>query len=354
MDPRLDALVGLCAELCSPACAGRAPGSPEGRAARAVVVRALAQAGADPAAPGGGWEQQVPGSGGANVVARVRGRGGGRSVLLGAHYDHLGRLGERDAFFGADDNAAAVAILVETARVLALAPAAGDVWICAFDSEEPPYFLTPAMGSERFAREPPLPLGELALMVALDLVGHALGGPELPTAVRDTLFVFGAEQASGLGALVDALSAPAGLWPRRAGLEVLPPLSDHQPFRDRGVPNLFVTGGRWRHYHQPTDTPDRLDYPRMAATVRWLEQLLRAVAAAGPPLRFRPAARDPESTVRTMAALCEQATPPWPPALAERVARLAPQARAAGERGLAPAGFLELRMLLAEIEGRLA
>src|SRR5262245_60124871 len=103
--------------LCSPRCAGRKPGTPEGAAAREEVVRALRAAGLDP------FEQEVRRCRGANVLAHVPGDVD-RWVLVGAHFDHLGRSG-RDVFWGADDNAAAVAILVEVARDLAARRPAG-------------------------------------------------------------------------------------------------------------------------------------------------------------------------------------------------------------------------------------
>jgi Zn-dependent M28 family amino/carboxypeptidase len=96
--------------LCSPECAGRRPGTKEGAAARAVVVSALRDAGLDP------YEQRVDGCGGANVLAKIRGDVD-RYVVVGAHFDHLGKIG-KDVYWGADDNAAAVAVLVEVARAI--------------------------------------------------------------------------------------------------------------------------------------------------------------------------------------------------------------------------------------------
>src|SRR5262249_34984931 len=156
---------------------------------------------------------------------------------------------------------------------------------------------SPAMGSEQLAAAPPLALAEIDLMIALDLVGHALGWPSLPATVRDTLFVFGAEKSAGTSALVDATPVPAGLVPRRAGSRLLPPLSDYEPFARRGVPFLFLTCGRWRHYHQPTDTPERLDYDKMVATATWLEALVRAAAGRPDPVCFLKGGEDDASTL---------------------------------------------------------
>ncbi|HEY8429452.1 MAG TPA: M28 family peptidase, partial [Sandaracinaceae bacterium] len=127
--------------LCSEECAGRAPGTPGGVRARELVRDALRDAGLDPD------EQPVPGCNGANVLATIPGEID-RWILVAAHYDHLGVQGGR-VYAGADDNAAAVAILVEAARALAARrPRGRGVIVAAFDAEEPPYFMTEAMGSE--------------------------------------------------------------------------------------------------------------------------------------------------------------------------------------------------------------
>lgn len=78
----------LVEELCSEECAGRAPGTPQGAAARAVVVRALRGSGLDP------FEQPVPGCRGANVLAKIEGETD-RYVVVGAHFDHLGKHGKK-------------------------------------------------------------------------------------------------------------------------------------------------------------------------------------------------------------------------------------------------------------------
>ena len=107
-------------------------------------------------------------------------------MLVGAHYDHLGKHGS-DTFYGADDNAAAVAILVEVGRALATRPPEGrSVLLAAFDCEEPPHFCSEAMGSAHFVAHPTIPLQEIDLMVCMDLVGHAVGSERAPAEVRQT------------------------------------------------------------------------------------------------------------------------------------------------------------------------
>ncbi len=344
MDSAEERLRALVEALCSRETAGRATGTAEGRAARAVIARAFGEIGV-------GTVEQAVADGGANLYGRVG--AGERAILVGAHYDHLGRAGG-ETWWGADDNAAAVAIVAEVARGLAASPPPGRaVWLVAFDAEEPPAFLTDGMGSETFAREPPLPLDRVDLMVALDLCGHAVGGPDTPAAVRDSLFLFGAERSDGSAALAEATTVD-GLRVRRAGINLLPPLSDYHAFERRGVPFLFATGGRWRHYHEPTDTPDRLDYRRIAATARWLERLVRAAAARPSPVRYLPDGRDDAATVATLRALLAALPGPDARALLRRADALADALAAAPAPRLTMPQFGELRTLLAVVESLLA
>ncbi|CAN5721134.1 hypothetical protein BH11MYX4_BH11MYX4_53440 [soil metagenome] len=287
----------LVEELCSRECAGRAPGTEGGLRARQLVRDALRGAGTDPV------EQAIGRSRGANLIATLPGDTD-RWVLVAAHYDHLGANG-RTFFPGADDNAAAIGILVEVARGLAAKRADGrGVILAAFDAEEPPYFMTGQMGSSYFtehAKELGAPLDTIDLMVCMDLVGHALGPEGLPAEVRGSLFALGAERSGGTSAMVDDLAhAEEGVFIRRVDAEVIPPLSDYQAFWQREVPFLFLTGGRSQRYHTPQDTPEHLDWTKMSATARWLESLVRR-ACARPEDRvvFDGAARDDASTLRT-------------------------------------------------------
>ncbi|HEX8699005.1 MAG TPA: M28 family peptidase [Myxococcaceae bacterium] len=335
--------------LCSDQCAGRAPGSAGGRAARSLVVDAFREAGFEPV------EQPVPGCSGANVLASLPGQQD-RWILVAAHYDHLGRHGGH-TFHGADDNAAAVAILLEVARALRRSPPTGrGVLFAAFDGEEPPHFLSESMGSEHFARHPTVPLDSIDLMVCMDLVGHTVGSPAAPEEVGQSVFALGAERSEGTGALVDRLArSERGAIIRRLDAETIPPLSDYWGFWRRNVPFLFLTNGRWRHYHTPEDTPDKLDYPKIDATARWLERFTReACARPEPKVRFLADARDDASTLRSIIELTRAL---------ERLTPMATMARTAAENllgrcdkagRLAEAERPALQQLVGRIENSLA
>src|SRR5262245_26701734 len=290
--------------LCSDECAGRAPGTPGGLAARRIVMDAFREAGLSPR------EQEI--AVGANVLATVPGTTD-RWVMVAAHYDHLGKHG-RDVYRGADDNAAAVAILVEVARALAAAKLQRGVIFAAFDAEEPPHFLENTMGSQEWVRRPTVPLDRLDLMVCMDLVGHALGPPGTPEDVRGTLFALGAERSAGTAAHVDALAnAVPGVIVRRADAEIIPPLSDYEPFWRKQIPFLFLSCAHGRYYHTPQDTPAWLDWPKIEATARWLERFVRETCARPEPrISWIPGARDDASSLRTLIEIGRSLAPVLP------------------------------------------
>lgn len=259
-------------QLCSPLCAGRRPGTAGGLAARRHVADAFRAAGLDP------YEQAVPGCNGANVIAKIRGDLD-RYVLVGAHYDHVGTIG-KDIYHGADDNAAAVAVLVEVGRALAREQRGRGVLIVAFDGEEPPYFLSGGMGSQHFVKHNREPID---FMVCMDLVGHRFGPSLVPDEVGQSLFALGSERSSGTHALVESMKrAEPGVIVRSADAEIIPPLSDYEPFWRARIPFLFLSAGRSRVYHTPEDTPDKLDWGKIEATARWLTRFVRQARTRDP------------------------------------------------------------------------
>lgn len=223
-----------------------------------------------------------------NVLARQQGtRPELGTIVIGAHYDAYG------PFPGADDNASGVAALLELARGLRNRPAPRHPRLFAFFStEEPPIFGTPWMGSAVLARSL-VDTGETVdLMIALDSLGYfseAKGSQLFPHPVMRTLYP---NRGSFIAVVGDLGSGP---WIERVkrgmvavdAIEVhslraptwLAPVdqSDHRSFRDLGLPGVLVTDTAYMrnpHYHSATDTPDRLDYERLAAVVLALHGVL--------------------------------------------------------------------------------
>ena len=191
-------------------------------------------------------------------------------ILIGAHYDSV-----IDAPC-ADDNGAAVAISLAVANQISKQGGLErDLVIAIFDAEEPPYFQTPFMGSNRFYEDQ---IDERGIHFAIisDLVGHDVTIPSdltkgIPAAnlftaqLAPLTFMTGAESHPALPDLLSGIKPPEGMKMLATLNKYVGDMSDHGIFRENNVPYVFLSCGRWEHYHRPTDTPDRLNYSKMAA-----------------------------------------------------------------------------------------
>lgn len=214
-------------------------------------------------------------------------------LLVGAHYDSV-----IDAPC-ADDNAAAVAIALASSAICA-GSLERDLVLAIFDAEEPPYFLTECMGSQRFYHDQRDARGFHSAII-MDLVGHDVSltgqtlshlpgiGPllgrlpgfkqkdiSLPL-LHPLVFVTGAESHPRLAKVLDCVGPMDGLKIVATLNRYIGDMSDHGVFRENGVPYLFLSCGRWEHYHSPTDTPDRLNYRKMVSITRQVAALLAEI-----------------------------------------------------------------------------
>jgi Zn-dependent M28 family amino/carboxypeptidase len=216
----------------------------------------------------------------ANLVAELPGgRRANEIIILGAHYDTVWCTP------GADDNASAVAVLIEVARLLRALKPERTVRFVAFPCEEPPHFHTGEMGSQVYARECRVK-GELVRgMLCLEMVGYyttAAGTQQIPPGIPRMFHRFLPKRGDFLAA-VGNLRSWRLVWKFRRGFKravrfpllslALPEsiqeirLSDNSSFWDQGYPALMLTDTsflRNPHYHLETDTPATLDYERMA------------------------------------------------------------------------------------------
>ena len=187
------------------------------------------------------------------------------TVVVGAHYDHLGLGGEGSLspgdygqiHNGADDNASGTAALIEVARELASSdPLPYNVLFLAFSGEERGLW-----GSAHYVQEPTIALNRVQAMLNMDMVGRLGDG-------RLTIFGVGtAEEWSDLLAEVVAhqadpmpyVTAPDGYGP-----------SDHSSFYGEGIPVLHFFTNTHEDYHRPTDDWEHIDasgLERVAALV---------------------------------------------------------------------------------------
>ncbi|GAA5511047.1 M28 family metallopeptidase [Novipirellula caenicola] len=199
-------------------------------------------------------------------------------VLLGAHYDTV------FCTPGADDNASAVAVMLEVSRLLREYRGRRTARYVAFACEEPPYFMI-AMGSQHHARQSRSRGDKIVGMLCLEMVGYyslTPGSQSIPPGIPKWMHRFFPKRGNFLAAVGNMASWKL-CWQFRRGFKrgtrrmplfsiCLPEkiqeirLSDNSSFWDKDYPALMLTDTsflRNPNYHQSTDTPETLDYPRM-------------------------------------------------------------------------------------------
>lgn len=223
-----------------------------------------------------------------NVIARF-GVGKGNKVVVGAHYDAC------DALPGADDNASGVAALIELAGLLGSTPPNHEVELVAYVLEEPPFFATPSMGSAVHAKRLAAQHDKIRGVIVLEMVGYFRddwGSQSYPNLLLHLMY------PSRGNFITVASRFDQGAWlktvkTRMQGTTALPvysiraptivpgiDFSDHANYWEYGYPALMVTDTafyRNKAYHSASDTPDRLDYQRLAQVVVAVFEAMKAL-----------------------------------------------------------------------------
>ncbi len=268
-------------------------GSAGADSAASYLARRFSQVGLQPAA--GGWFQAFTvgrdapaarntGTGalvGRNVVGILPGHDPvlrNQTVILGAHYDHLGRGGfgslDPDStgiiHNGADDNASGAAALIQVAARLAASPPARTVVFIAFSGEE-----LGLLGSSYYVKQPIYPLAGTLAMVNLDMVGRLRNG---------RLIVYGARSAKEFPALLDSLNWYAGFDLKAQGDGYGP--SDHSSFYAAKKPVLHLFTDLHEDYHRTTDDWQKVNYDGLKRVADFSLGLVTALANRTRPLAF--------------------------------------------------------------------
>ncbi|MBI1958107.1 MAG: M28 family peptidase [Candidatus Rokubacteria bacterium] len=214
-------------------------------------------------------------------------------ILVGAHYDTV--IGSP----GANDNASGVTALLEMSRCLTDEEPERTIRFVAFVNEEPPFFSTPQMGSDVYARAARSRGDDIRLMMSLETIGYyrdepgsqhypPLFGLFYPDRGNFIAFIANLRSRYLLRQVVQAFRAHSdfpveGL----ATVRLIPGVawSDHLSFWRQGYRALMVTDTafyRYPHYHMAQDTPDKLTYDALARVTAGLSRTVAALAA-GPP-----------------------------------------------------------------------
>lgn len=204
----------------------------------------------------------------------------GPVMVIGAHYD------SHSDTPGADDNASGVAGLLELAQLLKMNPPNHAVELVAYTLEEPPFFRTNNMGSAVHARALSDSKRSVSVMLSLEMIGYFDDGAnsqDYPVGFLKALYPDEGNFIAVIGRFADS-SETRRVKALMSGATDLPvysinapswiqgvDFSDHRNYWAQGINAVMITDTaffRNIHYHQLSDTAEKLDYPRMAKVVQ--------------------------------------------------------------------------------------
>ena len=216
-----------------------------------------------------------------NVAAIVRGTDPvlrDEYLVLGAHFDHLGRssFGTLDPDSpnairnGADDNASGTATVIELARLLRRNPPKRSVIFVTFSGEE-----LGLLGSQYFVDHLPVPLDKVRAMLNFDMVGRMRD---------DRVIAYGAATATEMNDIIARANAVAPLKVTATGDGF--GASDHSSFYAKNLPVLHFFTNVHDDYHRASDDADKINAVGIARVVSLAERITRDIADRATPLTF--------------------------------------------------------------------
>jgi hypothetical protein len=207
-------------------------------------------------------------------------------VIIGAHYDTV--FGAA----GANDNSSGVAAILSLAKVFFDKKPQKTLRFVAFVNEEPPFFWTEQMGSFVYAKRSRQRNENIIAMLSLETIGYYCdrpGSQKYPLGLLNTIYPITGNFISFVGNLNSGKLVRKAIASFRTHAQfpsegaILPNLvngagwSDHWSFWQQNYPAIMVTDTapfRYPYYHTPEDTPDKINYDRLARVVAGLEKVI--------------------------------------------------------------------------------
>jgi hypothetical protein len=220
-----------------------------------------------------------------NVIGVLEGSGplAKETIVVGAHYDHLGYGGpsslakskKSEIHHGADDNASGTTAMMELARRMAgIKNRQGRrIVFMAFSGEELGLF-----GSAYYCKNPVFPLADTAAMLNLDMVGRLTKDKD---SKMDILLTQGHGSAEPFKKLIDDQAVKHNFKLKSQASGQGP--SDHSSFYSVKVPCLFLWTNTHPDYHRPSDTADKINLEGMRRIVEMSEEILHTFATMPKP-----------------------------------------------------------------------
>lgn len=210
-------------------------------------------------------------------------------IIIGAHYDSCGDT------VGADDNASGVAGLIELANLLGKEDLPIQTELIAYTLEEPPFFATTGMGSHVHAKSLKENEVKVRLMISLEMIGYFSDEPnsqEFPVSILKLLYPTKGNFISIVGNFTNiltvrniksAMQSTSDLLVYSTNVPTLIPgvdFSDHRNYWIFGYEAIMITDTafyRNKNYHTTADTPEKLDYVRMAKVVEGVYKYIKTL-----------------------------------------------------------------------------
>jgi len=218
---------------------------------------------------------------GRNVIAYLD-NGAARTIVLGAHYDHLGygednnsmlRTGEKLIHNGADDNASGTAALIELARILKSGKQKNNNYLfIAFSAEE-----LGLNGSKFFTENPTIDFKNINYMINMDMVGRLNDSSNVVT-------IGGYGTSPQWGTLIDPANKKNPFVIRIDSSGTGP--SDHTSFYRKDIPVLFFFTGLHTDYHKPSDDADKINYMGETKIINYITSIVNSPVTVDQKLAF--------------------------------------------------------------------
>jgi hypothetical protein len=224
---------------------------------------------------------------GTNVIGYID-NGAAQTVVIGAHYDHLGMGGEGSLHRegeaihnGADDNASGVAVMLDLAYELKMSDKKGNNYLfMAFSGEE-----MGLLGSNYFTKNSTIALDSITYMINMDMVGRLND--------ENTLAIYGTGTSTRWNQIVNAVNKDFTLALSESGVGP----SDHTSFYLNDIPVLHFFTGQHEDYHKPGDDAEKLNYDGMQKISDYILRITAEFDTAGK-LAFRKTKNESEEVPR--------------------------------------------------------
>lgn len=234
---------------------------------------------------------------GKNIIGLIKGkddnplnppllRGTDEVVIIGAHYDHLGKDGEGNIFYGADDNGTGIAALLEIASAFSKIKdrLKRSIIFIAFDGEE-----WGLQGAKAYVENPAFPHEKTIAMLNMDTLGRNK---------PDEIYIIGSLRSPDLKGLNDRVNTssfplPSGKSPelvsgevRGFGLKLLDTIefafdhgSDHYPFYEKGIPSIDYTSSYHEDFHKVSDTVEKVNIDKVSKVAELIFRVAYEITA---------------------------------------------------------------------------